>query len=193
MSSRTFDMNFRPDYNPRALFGELAEGRSCGECAVCCTSLEVDTPELKKPAGETCEHCTGSGCGIYETRYPVCRTWFCLWRFVGEMPDEARPDRCGLLFGLAHPDEPPHPFAKTYIRAMAFKDDTAFETELAQDLIEMFSQGDLPVWISTFDSDLFLVHPEAEIVDVVLGNARPKTRQQKKDAKAWEAGVRQRL
>ena len=192
MGSRAFDMKFRPDYDPVGLFGELAEGRSCGECSVCCTYLHVDTPEFKKPAGETCEHCTGSGCGIYETRFPVCRTWHCLWRYIDVMPEEARPDKCGIVFGPIWPEAPDHPFAKSYIRAMAYEDDTAFENDLAQNLIDMFRQGDLPVWISTFTSDLYLVHPSQDIVDVVMKRRKPKDRKEKKDAKAWEAGVRQK-
>lgn len=190
MVSRTFDMNFRPKYDPVGLFGELVEGRSCGDCSVCCVHLEIDTPELQKPPGVACEHCTDSGCAIYEDRFPVCRNWHCLWRFIGAMPEEARPDKSGVVWGLIWPPEPDHPFTKSYIRGMAFNDDDAFDSQLNQSLIHMFRQGDLPVWISTFTSDLFLVHPEQNIVDVVMGRRKPANREEKKDAKAWKAGVR---
>lgn len=190
--SRAFDMNFRPDYDPVGLFGELVEGRSCGDCTVCCTWLQVDTPELQKDAGVTCDHCTGTGCAVYETRFPVCRTWHCLWRHIGVMPEEARPDKSGIVFGLIWPVEPTHPFGKSYIRAMAYADEAAFETDLAQDLLAMFTQGDLPVWISTFDSDLYLVHPDHNIVDIVMGRRKPETRAERREAKAWEAGVRRK-
>ena len=87
------------------------------------------------------------------------------------------------LVRLAHPEDPPHPFAKTYIRAMAFEE-KPFETELAQDLIAMFGQGDLPVWIY-LDSDLFLVHPATEIVDMVLGKTKKPPAKEGRQPGGW--------
>ncbi len=68
---------------------------SCGECAVCCSALRVI--ELDKPAGITCQHCTGTGCGIYETRFEICRAFLCGWRLVPALGDAWRPDRSGVL------------------------------------------------------------------------------------------------
>lgn len=75
------------------LFGPLVSGRDCGGCIVCCEHTKIDEPDFKKAAGTRCEHCTDNGCGIYETRFNVCRNWHCLWRHIEAMPDEARPDR----------------------------------------------------------------------------------------------------
>jgi hypothetical protein len=78
--------------------GYLVPGRECGECAVCCTLLRIDDPELHKPGGVPCIHLmTGGGCGIYETRPRPCRAFFCGWRRIGYLGDEWRPDRSGIM------------------------------------------------------------------------------------------------
>ena len=75
----------------------LVPGRSCGDCTVCCTWPTIDKPEIQKLSGSTCKHCTGQGCAVYETRYPICRDYYCAWRAM-EMFDESwRPDRSGVL------------------------------------------------------------------------------------------------
>ena len=48
-------------------------------------------------SGARCRHCTGGGCGIYETRPPVCRGFYCAWRTVDIFSDDWRPDRSGVL------------------------------------------------------------------------------------------------
>ncbi len=69
---------------------------SCGSCTVCCHSLLVK--ELDKPAGILCKHCLpGKGCGIYETRFDICRTFHCGWRQVPQLGEAWRPDRSGVL------------------------------------------------------------------------------------------------
>jgi hypothetical protein len=68
--------------------------------------MKIDTPELKKPAGEWCANCNpGVGCGIHENRFPVCESFECLWlhsqkshidpklRFLADM----RPDKCHVI------------------------------------------------------------------------------------------------
>ncbi len=75
----------------------LVPGRSCGDCTVCCTWPTIDKPEIQKLSGATCKHCTTQGCGVYETRYPICRDYYCAWRAM-EMFDESwRPDKSGVL------------------------------------------------------------------------------------------------
>ena len=59
---------------------KLIEGRECGACTVCCTWPTIDKPEVQKKSGAVCKHCTATGCGIYETRYPICREYYCAWR-----------------------------------------------------------------------------------------------------------------
>jgi hypothetical protein len=77
----------------------LAQGsRVCGPCTVCCTVISVS--EMQKPNYCRCKHLTESGCGIYETRPGVCRTWSCGW-LLGAEPwgdERHRPDNLGLIF-----------------------------------------------------------------------------------------------
>jgi Fe-S-cluster containining protein len=75
-----------------------AASRSCGSCSLCCTVLRVD--ELGKRAGEDCPHQRGEkGCGVYETRPPICRNYHCLWR-QGGLEDDERPDATGGVVDL---------------------------------------------------------------------------------------------
>ena len=75
-----------------------AAARSCGTCSLCCTVLRVD--EIGKRAGEDCMHQRGEkGCGIYETRPPICRGYQCLWR-QGGLEDDERPDATGGIVDL---------------------------------------------------------------------------------------------
>ena len=172
------------------LFGPLVAGRDCGGCTVCCVHLKIDEPELKKAAGVPCEYRTDKGCGIYETRFPICRSWHCLWRHIGAMPDEARPDHLGIVFVLANPKDPGNVFDRCYIHALAFDGRAAAESKLAQGLFEMFTQGDLPLWVSTHESDRELLYPDAETARAVLsGKQRWKLPRR---AKEWMTGIRQK-
>src|SRR5436190_12415704 len=83
------------------------EARSCGECTVCCTALVVDTTEFRKTSGVTCSHCTREGCGIYATRYPICRTYFCGWIQLPELDPAWRPDRSGVIVTPQRDNIPP--------------------------------------------------------------------------------------
>ena len=76
---------------------ELIPGRDCGDCTVCCTALNIDKPEIQKKSGLTCKNCVSGGCAIYETRYPVCRGYYCAWRTVDIFDEDWRPDRSGVM------------------------------------------------------------------------------------------------
>jgi hypothetical protein len=76
---------------------DLIPGRVCGDCTVCCTWPTINKPEIQKVSGATCKHCTGGGCAIYETRFPVCRGYFCAWRTVDIFGEDWRPDKSGVL------------------------------------------------------------------------------------------------
>ena len=76
---------------------KLIPGRSCGDCTVCCTWPTINKPEIQKVSGATCKHCTSGGCAIYETRFPVCRGFYCAWRTVDIFGDDWRPDKSGVL------------------------------------------------------------------------------------------------
>ena len=54
--------------------------------------------ELEKPACVWCEHALpGKGCGVYETRWEVCRTFKCSWLRDDNFPDAWRPDKSGFI------------------------------------------------------------------------------------------------
>jgi hypothetical protein len=76
---------------------QLIPGRDCGDCTVCCTWPTINKPEIQKRSGSTCKHCTGKGCAIYETRFPVCRSYYCAWRTVDIFDEDWRPDKSGVL------------------------------------------------------------------------------------------------
>jgi hypothetical protein len=81
-------------------------GNSCGSCTVCCMALRVI--ELDKEAGTYCRHCLpGKGCGIYETRFEICRTFQCGWRLIPQLGEEWRPDRSGVLILTQEVDKLP--------------------------------------------------------------------------------------
>ena len=75
----------------------LIPGRDCGECTVCCVAPSINKPEIQKLSGARCRHCTGSGCAIYATRPPVCRSYYCAWRTVDIFGEDWRPDKSGVL------------------------------------------------------------------------------------------------
>lgn len=75
----------------------LIKDRKCGSCSVCCTSLRIEEPSLKKLADVPCHNLrTQGGCAIYNDRPQVCRNWYCGWRIMKIGP-EMRPDRSGVL------------------------------------------------------------------------------------------------
>jgi hypothetical protein len=83
-----------------------ATENSCGNCTVCCMALRV--VEFDKPAGTLCQHCLpGKGCGIYQTRYDICRTFLCGWRMVPQLGEAWRPDRSGVLILTQEKDQVP--------------------------------------------------------------------------------------
>ena len=74
----------------------MAGTRECGTCTLCCKVMAIR--ELEKPMGHWCAHCVpGKGCGIYETRFEICRTFLCGWRQVPQLGDAWRPDRSKFL------------------------------------------------------------------------------------------------
>lgn len=71
-------------------------GRSCGDCAACCTVKAVR--ELGKPSQTACRHLCQTGCAIYARRPISCSDYACLWRQGFIEGDEAwRPDQLGAV------------------------------------------------------------------------------------------------
>lgn len=81
---------------------------SCGTCTVCCLSLNIH--EFGKQAGVMCQHCTGTGCGIYEERYDVCKGFLCGYLVVAKLGEAWRPDRCGVLIMVLEGDKVPEEY-----------------------------------------------------------------------------------
>jgi Fe-S-cluster containining protein len=64
--------------------------RACGSCNACCIILRIDSEpgystrfdsgeDIAKPAGVPCRYLTSMGCGIYDVRPLVCRSFKCDW------------------------------------------------------------------------------------------------------------------
>jgi hypothetical protein len=163
----------------------LAPGRECGACVVCCESLKIDWPDLKKEADVLCRHNTGRGCNIYDTRPDGCKTWFCLWRRIGALPDAMRPDRCGLLISIDRTVPPSNPFEQVSIVIRAIGDPAALDGSLAKAAIDMFAgEGSLPVHVSDGQQKK-LVYPPPEMVEAIqqpiLSPCTPLAR----EARSW--------
>jgi hypothetical protein len=78
--------------------------RVCGECVECCFALGVH--EFGKVPFHACPHVRREGgCGIYASRPPSCAEFSCVW-LQGQLEDEHRPDRVGIVLATAdlYPD-----------------------------------------------------------------------------------------
>lgn len=89
-----------PDQPTGSRFGaERAQGRTCGECTLCCKLLAI--PEIQKAAGKWCAVCNiGKACTVYENRPRACRDFECLW-LQGVGTDDMRPDKSKVVMSLA--------------------------------------------------------------------------------------------
>jgi hypothetical protein len=78
---------------------------ACGDCTVCCSIMAVDDLPAAKPNWVPCAHVCRTGCRIYRTRPPSCRSFQCLWLqgHLGRDPAQ-RPDRLGVMFTVADAD-----------------------------------------------------------------------------------------
>ena len=106
--------------------------RPCGDCSVCCTHMTIDSPGFTKAAGLTCEHCLSPGCGIYESRFDICRTYRCGWKHAGWLPEAMRPDRCGVVIDFTEADDPAY---ELEARLLAYRDAADFERNPVPDVI----------------------------------------------------------
>jgi hypothetical protein len=155
------------------LLGPVVAGRDCAGCAACCDVLKIDTPELRKPAGTPCAHRSTDGCAIHAVRPDVCRAWFCGWRRIEAMPDAARPDLCGLMVSLDFVREPRNCFEGVSIVIRSLTDRSAFESDMADRIIDLLCDRLVPVWLHD-GSQKVLIHPEADVAHLVIsGNTAP--------------------
>lgn len=85
----------------------MSSHRSCGDCQACCVVFRVD--ELDKAAREPCKNLIqiganrAGGCGIHDSRPPVCRHYECVW-LQGFFKSVDRPDLLGLIVSFAEED-----------------------------------------------------------------------------------------
>ena len=84
-------MSARPD---------IAEGKSCGECGLCCKLIGVES--ISKPQFVWCKsYRKGVGCKVYDDRPSDCRAFVCYWMHTPNLGEEWRPDRCGFVMHIA--------------------------------------------------------------------------------------------
>jgi hypothetical protein len=75
-----------------ALLPQLAPGRACGSCMMCCKVPAVE--ELGKPPGVWCVNAApGHGCKIYADRPGSCRAFYCLWMQDAGFGPEWKPEK----------------------------------------------------------------------------------------------------
>jgi hypothetical protein len=156
-----------------ALLGPVLDHRDCGDCSLCCTVLKVDSPDFKKSADQPCAHLAPRGCSIHAIRPNICRTWFCVWRRVAAMPEEARPDRSGLLVSLSFNREPRNCFEGVSITVRALPGSNAIANGMAARVLDAICDRLVPVWFSD-GSEKMLMHPENDVAQhVIAGTAEP--------------------
>jgi hypothetical protein len=126
----------------------LVPGRDCGGCTVCCVALRIDDPGLKKPAGTACPHLGVGGCGVYDTRFAICRTWMCGWRLQPELDDSWRPDLSGVLL-IPEPADRPGYAVLGYKVQLADKAALA-SAEVLNKLCGYIAAA-TPIWLSVAD------------------------------------------
>lgn len=165
------------------LLGPVLSNRSCGDCTICCTVLTVDTPDFKKAGGTDCVHLAGHGCSIHAVRPHICRTWFCAWRRIAEMPEESRPDRSGLLVSLDFVREPSNCFEGVSIMVRLFPGSEAIENGMAGAILDTVCDQLVPVWF-TDGSKKMLMHPDSSVAGLVLSGGTPPAHL-KAEVTAW--------
>lgn len=153
-----------------ALLGPVLSDRACGDCTMCCTILTVDTPDFQKPAGIRCTHLAAHGCSIHAVRPHICRTWFCAWRRIAGIPEEARPDRSGILVSLDFIREPRNCFEGVSIMVRLLPGSEAIENGMAQAILDSLCDRLVPVWFSD-GAKKMLMHPENSVATLVISGA----------------------
>ena len=74
----------------------LVEGRSCGECHLCCKVFPI--PETGKSDDGWCPRLDpATGCKAHGARPAACREFFCTWRYDASLGDEWKPCVAGFV------------------------------------------------------------------------------------------------
>jgi hypothetical protein len=148
------------------VLGPAIPARACGDCVACCQVLNIDEPDMIKPADQLCMHCTGAGCSIYDSRPQVCRDWDCVWRRIDSMPPETRPDRLGVLFTIDRQAEPQTPFDRLYFVARALDEGDALKKGPTKDACMMLAHGPLPIF-AAWPTGRQLIYPREELAAAI--------------------------
>jgi hypothetical protein len=89
------------------------------------------------------------------------------------MPDEARPDRSGVLVSLNFEKKPRNCFEGVSINVRALAGSEAIETGMAATILDSLCDQLVPVWFSD-GSRKMLMHPDNDVASLVLsGEAAP--------------------
>lgn len=168
------------------VLGPAKPERACGDCVACCKVLNIDEPDMLKPADQMCMHCTGKGCGVYATRPEVCRTWDCAWRRVASMPKETRPDKLGVVFTIDGQANAQTPFDRLYFVGRAVGWPAALHTQDTLNVASMLAHGPLPIYIS-WGSERQLIYPREELAAAILDPLGPHAPAVVEEGKAWMA------
>ncbi len=155
------------------LFGPLVPGRECGACTACCFEITIDDREMRKPPRQTCVHCVAEGCGIYADRPQDCRTWFCAWRRVADLPDHLRPDRSGVLACVVESYAAENPLQRLYLIAQWLGGRPIARSEAADQLLAALRRYGLPVWVGSGDR-MSLHFPRQEVGLAVMRGEAPE-------------------
>ncbi len=167
------------------VFGPLVPSRQCGNCVACCSEITIDDPKLAKPPRKLCVHCTGKGCAIYSVRPSDCRTWFCLWRRIENLPNSLRPDRCGMLTSVVENMEAQNPLARIYLIVQWLDGRPIQKSEAADELLAALRRYGLPVWVGSGDR-MSLHFPRQEIaLHLIDGTTPPPVLAQ--EVSAWSS------
>jgi Fe-S-cluster containining protein len=161
----------RPDLET-LLLGPVLTDRECGGCTACCVTLKVDTPDLKKAAGTPCPQLAATGCTIHPSRPTICRTWFCAWRRVATLPDDARPDRCGLIVSVTFNRDSRNAFEAIALTVLALPGSDAIATGMAARVLDALCDRPIAAWFSD-GARKMLMHPENDVAEIVLSGASP--------------------
>jgi hypothetical protein len=172
--------------NLAVIVGQPREDRPCGGCTVCCSFYAISIPELTKPAGEMCPHCTGSGCGLYPRWPSLCRDYHCLWRTWEELGPALRPADSNVLLHVLF-----EPTAERYFRRLAFAvnllgPDTSSSVELKEVIDRLVALCRLPVY-RFVGYEGVLVYPDRALVSAILDPAGTPFTWLLEEAASWRA------
>lgn len=79
---------------------EFGQKKSCGSCTKCCEGwLLFTVNSIQIHPNKPCYMLKkGVGCTDYENRpEKPCKSFKCAWLMIDDMPEEFKPDRCGVI------------------------------------------------------------------------------------------------